>query len=587
MKDEKIFDILENAENDSMDRLIDKCPEISDEQLDRILVMSERKFKMQDKETTRAKKDNIKVTENNVVEGVDRVRRPAWLRPMSAAASLILVIGIIAGSTALIKKGSKKPDSDHLVTPAATTETSTGTETVTVTTGTAVVTTQPVTENSTDPLSISELVGTWLVESSKYNETIMIESDGTYAIHRENGDIVRGTVVTGTEEIGGTVHNTVNFYEAPNGEFSFGGYYDRNDPDVITIGNGGEEKLVRVSNDGNNSNTSNSDLNKFVGNWTYQIADGNTTVQENPKFAGTIYISEDGTFTASKIWGHYLGGVVTVNPSGGYVNGQTVPTLDFHNGDSASDEILLSLWYTEDNLNTLYDGNGGSARLIRGFTAENTPDVDINALTGEWTYQIADGNTTVQENPKNAGSITINEDGTYTATKIWGNYTGGIVTANPNGGYVDGRNVPTLDFHIGESDDIILSAWYTENDIDTLYEGKGDSVRLVRDKANSSSLIDEKSLAGTWEFQLIDNTHFSSAPLKYVVINGNGAYDYTDPEGNSGTGTYRIDTNEDINDQKTTVIYFYQNTYLAFEGQCDSNNPNVITIDNGVARLVR
>ena len=104
MKDEKIFDILENAENDSMDRLIDKCPEISDEQLDRILVMSERKFKMKDKETTRAKKDNIKVTENNVVEGVDRVRRPAWLRPVSAAASLILVIGIIAGSTALIKK---------------------------------------------------------------------------------------------------------------------------------------------------------------------------------------------------------------------------------------------------------------------------------------------------------------------------------------------------------------------------------------------------------------------------------------------------------------------------------------------------
>ncbi len=582
MKDEKIFDILENAENDSMDRLIDKCPEISDEQLDRILVMSERKFKMKDKETTRAKKDNIKVTENNVVEGVDRVRRPAWLRPMSAAASLILVIGIIAGSTALIKKGSKKPDSDHLVTPAATTETSTGT--VTVTTGTAVVTTQPVTENSTDPLSISELVGKWLVESSKYNETIMIESDGTYAIHRENGDIVRGTVVTDTEEIGGTVHNTVNFYEAPNGEFSFGGYYDRNDPDVITIGNGGEEKLVRVSNDGNNSNTSDSDLNKFVGNWTYQIADGNTTVQENPKFAGTIYISEDGTFTASKIWGHYLGGVVTVNPSGGYVNGQTVPTLDFHNGDSASGEILLSLWYTEDNLNTLYDGNSGSARLIRGFTAENTPDVDINALTGEWTYQVADGNTTVDQAAKFNGTVIINADGTFTFDDTDGLSTNGTVIIDIE--EIEGTKLTTVSFLLPDSSRS-FGGYYDKNSPDTIPLGNGGMARLVRGKANGSTPVNDKDLAGRWEFQLIDDTHFNGSPLKYVVINGNGAYDYSDDEGNSGTGTYRIDTTEDANGKKNTEIYFYQNTYLAFEGHYDNNNPNVINIDNGIAKLVR
>jgi hypothetical protein len=45
MKDKEIFDILENAENESMERLIDKCPEIPDEQLDRILAMSEKKFR--------------------------------------------------------------------------------------------------------------------------------------------------------------------------------------------------------------------------------------------------------------------------------------------------------------------------------------------------------------------------------------------------------------------------------------------------------------------------------------------------------------------------------------------------------------
>ena len=36
MKDKNIFDILENADNDSMDRLIDKCPELSDEELRKI-----------------------------------------------------------------------------------------------------------------------------------------------------------------------------------------------------------------------------------------------------------------------------------------------------------------------------------------------------------------------------------------------------------------------------------------------------------------------------------------------------------------------------------------------------------------------
>ena len=47
MREKDLFDILENAENDSMERLIDKCPELSDEQLDRILAMSEKKFRKQ------------------------------------------------------------------------------------------------------------------------------------------------------------------------------------------------------------------------------------------------------------------------------------------------------------------------------------------------------------------------------------------------------------------------------------------------------------------------------------------------------------------------------------------------------------
>ena len=49
MKEKKLFDILGNAEDDSMERLTDKCPEITDAQLDKILAMSERKYKMKKK----------------------------------------------------------------------------------------------------------------------------------------------------------------------------------------------------------------------------------------------------------------------------------------------------------------------------------------------------------------------------------------------------------------------------------------------------------------------------------------------------------------------------------------------------------
>ncbi|WP_164174920.1 hypothetical protein [Ruminococcus flavefaciens] len=84
MKEKNLFDILENSENDSMERLIDKCPEISDEQLDRIFKMSEKKFRKQRAEKERTERDNtIKMTENDVVEGVEHSKRPVWLTPLT------------------------------------------------------------------------------------------------------------------------------------------------------------------------------------------------------------------------------------------------------------------------------------------------------------------------------------------------------------------------------------------------------------------------------------------------------------------------------------------------------------------------
>ncbi|NLT09656.1 MAG: hypothetical protein GXY08_09155 [Ruminococcus sp.] len=102
MKKEKLFDILEKAEDDSMERLIDKCPEISDEELDKILEMSERKFNMKKKDMNEnVQRENGGIT----VSGVERVKRPAWIKPFTMAASFVLVAGMVVGTVALMNKG--------------------------------------------------------------------------------------------------------------------------------------------------------------------------------------------------------------------------------------------------------------------------------------------------------------------------------------------------------------------------------------------------------------------------------------------------------------------------------------------------
>ncbi|MGN0614664.1 hypothetical protein [Ruminococcus flavefaciens] len=58
MKEKEIFDKLVNAEDDTMDILTDMCPEITDAELDRLLAVTERKYKMKKKDKDRAEKDN-------------------------------------------------------------------------------------------------------------------------------------------------------------------------------------------------------------------------------------------------------------------------------------------------------------------------------------------------------------------------------------------------------------------------------------------------------------------------------------------------------------------------------------------------
>lgn len=408
MKEKELFDVLENAEDNSMERLIEKCPEISDKQLDRILAMSERKFKMKNKEAQR----NIKKTENNVVEGVERVKRPVWLTPLSTAASLILIAGIVIGSTAIIKKSGKKSGDDEITKPAVTAATETTTATVT------------------------ETVTTVTVSGTTAGVTTYYDAYVTDALTAENN--AQLTQSEATEE---ETTESASQTETSASEVS------------------ADTELAK----------------KFAGKWTYQVADGDgmNTVQENPKDVGTIVINEDGSYVASKIWGTFAGGIVTKGEDG-FVNGRNVPTINFNIDDS--DNIALSGWYNEDDLTVIYIGNGGSARIVRD-TGNNSdvPVVTIAELAGEWKYQFSGDNN----EQKDGGTVVIKADGTYTFDMDDGEvqaYEEGTVKIGTE--EIGGAVFTTVGFY--EGNNFSFGGYYNESKPDVISLGNGDVNRLVR-----------------------------------------------------------------------------------------------------------
>jgi hypothetical protein len=277
MKDKNIFDILENAENDSMKRLIDKCPEISDEQLEKIFKMSEKKFRKQRAEKERTERDNtIKMTENYVVEGVERNKRPVWLTPLTTAASVLLIAGIAIGSTAMLKRHTKPNGGGGGVTPAVTVSTTTGTSTNIVSTdkngstvtGSAAATTTTTTvtsavgdnaENTADTEFIKPFVGRWRYEMSSVNDldipesagymgTAVINDDATYIYTDISGNVSHGTISNAAEEIGGTSIQCLDFSGNESGANVFldnRAYYVESRPYELHFGNSNIARLVR------------------------------------------------------------------------------------------------------------------------------------------------------------------------------------------------------------------------------------------------------------------------------------------------------------------------------------------------------
>ena len=277
MKEKNLFDILEDAENYSMKRLIEKCPEISDEQLDRIFAKSEKKFRDQKAEKERTERsENIKMKNNDIVEGVEHSKRPAWLAPLSTAASILLIAGIAVGSTLMLKRNTKPGGDDGIVTPAVTVTTSTGTGTNTVSTdknGSAITVPKTTTTTTTvsssagtaendkaaDTKFIEPFVGRWryemssinnldIPESAVYMGTAEINSDGTYTYTDISGNVTHGTISNATEEIGGTELQCLDFSgnEFSANDFLFNrAYYVESRPYELHFGNSNIARLVR------------------------------------------------------------------------------------------------------------------------------------------------------------------------------------------------------------------------------------------------------------------------------------------------------------------------------------------------------
>lgn len=104
MKKIDLFETFENAEDELMEDLTDMSPEISDEKLEKLLAVSERNYKMKKEETEGTRKEKYKEDESTV-SGVERVKRTVWLRPLTMAASLVLIGATVAGSVALLNRG--------------------------------------------------------------------------------------------------------------------------------------------------------------------------------------------------------------------------------------------------------------------------------------------------------------------------------------------------------------------------------------------------------------------------------------------------------------------------------------------------
>lgn len=186
MKDEKLFDYLENADDSEIEIIMKNTPELSKGKLNRIIAMSEKKYEM---------KKNQKSEENNMnsmtfaaeVTGVENYNRPFIVKILGFAAGIAVVAGIVTIGSLLLKNGGGRIP-EQPPQPLVTAITST-TETVTETTSTVSAV------NSTDTTAAN--IETFTTESGIYTtvsgaNTSESASSQTAATAENNGYMVEG-----------------------------------------------------------------------------------------------------------------------------------------------------------------------------------------------------------------------------------------------------------------------------------------------------------------------------------------------------------------------------------------------------------
>ena len=563
MKDKELFDILENAENDSMDRLIEKCPEISDEQLDRILEMSERKFNMKSKKTGNTE-NNISMTENDVVEGVERTRRPSWLAPLSMAASLILIAGIAIGSTALIRKSSKKPVDEKVPVATAATDAA---ETTALTTSSAVTTTQPVT-NDTYSEDIRDFTGRWSLQVSD-NNTVSVDGkeigiveileDGRYTYTDNNGDTEMGNVKIGYEEIGGTRITRLDFNGGTPVES--GSYYVGETRNELHLGNGDSARLVKMP--------SLSDIANYTGKWRYQTAENGDFSNEPVTLQGTVEIMADKTYTYTAVDGTVKKGTLNIRTK----DHSDALWLDFT--DNTSGE--RNTFYHDISTNMFYNGNGGRIAKVEEVS------INLKDFAGQWVHQVSDGNYTVDKGAKSIARLIINEDATYKYYDSDNNITTGEIRQR-NEEYADGTALIVVEFYDGS--DVKFSTYYEGNN-NVLSIGNGGMARFIRGKWLKG--VEIKEIAGKWSYLAMNDSFQLDNASKdngTVEIREDGTYIYTRTDESLETGI--VDTGvEEIDGTLLYTVKFYTNQgidldTLRFSGYYHADGePECISIGNG------
>ena len=325
-------------------------------------------------------------------------------------------------------------------------------------------------EASDDTVKMTDIAGKWRYEISSGNYTVDVDAvfngivelneDGTYTYTDPFGNVTRGTAVSGFEEFAdGTKIPMIKFFEG--NDFKFGGYFNTGSNDVLSIGVGGLERLVREK-------AEIIEIKDVSGKWVYEVSSGNYTVDVDAVFNGIVELNEDGTYTYTDPFGNVTRGTA-VSGFEEFADGTKIPMIKFFEGN----DFKFGGYFNTGSNDVLSIGVGGLARLVR----EPADAVDMEKAAGTWIYEVSDGNSTIDINAVYNGKVEINKDGTYTYTDADGNVSNGAAVPGFEE-FADGTKIPMIKFFKGT--ELVFAGAFNTDDADMMSVGNGGNARLVR-----------------------------------------------------------------------------------------------------------